>query len=182
MGFRYEQKWFSPEKGNWPDLRSHESEKELIYGDMWCHGAAGIALSRIRAYKLTGLQVFYDEAVAALNTTYSNIVTMLNDPQNRFNYSLCHGIAGNADILLYGGQQLENPQFVELAHQVGKRGIELYENNEISWPSGVTDPTGLTAGQEETPGLMLGLAGTGLFYLRLYDKNVKTALITTPEI
>ena len=51
--FNYERQWFNPQENNWPDLREHTSGQPLKYGDMWCHGAPGIALSRLKAHWLT---------------------------------------------------------------------------------------------------------------------------------
>jgi lantibiotic modifying enzyme len=58
-----------------------------------------------------------------------------------------------------------------LPEQVGEQGIEKIEHQDLRWPCGVTDG-------DETPNLMLGTAGIGYFYLRLYDPgNVPSVLI-----
>jgi len=178
FGFQYEREWFNPMEANWPDLREYSNGKTLNYGDMWCHGAPGIALSRLKAFELSGAEIFLQEANLAMNTTYSSIVKTLNNQNIRTNFSLCHGIAGNADILLTGGRTLSNPALTELAYRIGDIGIERYENTGLSWPSGINDPSGLTPGQQESPGLMLGMAGTGYFYLRLAKpEDTKSLLI-----
>jgi len=175
MGFQYEREYFVPQQNNWPDLRKDtkpatNSEHQHVCGEMWCHGAPGIALSRLRAYELTGRSDFLQEAQVALDTTYRSIVRSLNAPATS-NFSLCHGLAGNADILLTGGMMLNNQSYIETAQQVGNLGAELYEKTGTDWPSGVNDPSGLTTGMEPTPGLMLGSSGTGYFYLRLAFPN-----------
>jgi lantibiotic modifying enzyme len=55
-------------------------------------------------------------------------------------------------------------EYHQLAEAVGTAGIQKYQKNRIPWP------TGLNTGQY-TPGLMMGIAGTGYFYLRLFNKN-----------
>lgn len=171
MGFQYEREHFVPQQNNWPDLRKEtkpapNSEHQHVCGEMWCHGAPGIALSRLRAYELTGRSDFLQEAQLALDTTYRSVERGLSTPTNA-NFSLCHGLAGNADILLTGGMMLNNRSYIQTAQKVGSLGAELYEKTGTDWPSGVNDPSGLTAGMEPTPGLMLGSSGTGYFYLRL---------------
>lgn len=63
----------------------------------------------------------------------------------------------------------------ETAEAVGWGGIEGIARPGLPWPCGLSQ-----AG--ETPGLMLGLAGTGHFYLRLYDSlQVPSVLIVMPD-
>lgn len=176
-GFRYERHLYSPDRENWPDLRGLDSEEtedngELKYMIAWCHGAPGIALSRLRAYKITGEQSYQEEAEAALRTTIGALQKL--DPTNA-NYSLCHGAAGNADVLIYASTVLGDDRYRLLAERVGQQGIEWYESTRISWPSGLSS-------RESTPPLMQGAAGAGYFYLRLYDSDrVPLILIVTPS-
>src|SRR5262245_24010998 len=106
--FRYEQHWFSAEHANWPDFRSADgsgSAADNAPGFMiaWCHGAAGIGLSRVRAYELSGNSARREEAEIAVKTTSSTLA------QN--NFSLCHGIGGNADLLIYAGNVFDNADY-----------------------------------------------------------------------
>lgn len=172
QAFKYERHWFSPEHENWPDLRglgeagSH-GEGELHYNSAWCHGAPGIGLSRIRAYELTGEEVYLKEAECALRTTIKGLSYVSHAGQG--NFSLCHGHAGNAELPIYASQVLDNNEYLSLAENVGLKGTELFEHYKMPWPCGVQ-------GGGETPGLMLGLAGIGYFYLRLYEPT------TTPSV
>lgn len=167
-GYNYEKKWFVKEQANWADLREYKGDGKFACSMAWCHGAPGFVLSRLKAYQLSANMGYWEEAQVALETTYKNVVqSMANNSTLRANFSICHGLAGNADILLEAGHKCSHQTFIEIANQVGRLGIELYANNGLSWPSGINDPSGLTLGQGETPGLMLGMAGTGYFYLRL---------------
>ncbi|WP_299123445.1 lanthionine synthetase LanC family protein [uncultured Tenacibaculum sp.] len=171
MGFQYERELFNKEMNNWPDLRDCKEQKtytskHLYSRVMWCHGAAGIGLSRLAAYQMTSDLDFLQEIRIAMETTSKDIIGQLNNSES-INYSLCHGIAGNADILLSGGLLLNEMSYIQLAQQAGVLGIERYDKNGKAWPSGVNDPNGLTTNKNQTPGLLLGLAGTGHFYLRL---------------
>jgi len=162
--FHHESKWFDPAQGNWADLRIFDSVP--VRPDLpppcsiaWCHGAPGIALSRLRAYELLGEPSRRTEAETAIATTAFSLEQMLVSGQGGF--SLCHGHAGNAEALLYAAEILD-PSKRSLCETVGRAGIARYEQSERPWPCGV-----LNGG--ETPGLMLGLAGIGYFFLRLHD-------------
>ena len=74
--------------------------------------------------------------------------------------------AGNADVLLTAGALLGDSSLTQAAQEAGRMGIERYRMHNIGWTSGVSDPNGGT-GRFENPSLMIGLAGTGYFYLRL---------------
>lgn len=176
-GFNYEKTWYNEQAQNWPDLRQHEANKPLNYGTMWCHGAPGIAIANLKAYEMTKLDYFLNEAKIAIETTKRSVI---NETQSNLgaNFSLCHGLAGNADILLYASQILENPEYAQIAQKAGDLGISLYDARGTIFPSGVNDPSGITRGQQENPGLMLGMSGTGMFYLRLADMNtIPSALV-----
>jgi class II lanthipeptide synthase len=170
--FRYEQRWFSAEHGNWPDFRSMDgaaADGNNAPGFMtaWCHGAPGIGLSRVRAFELSSDSARRAEAEIAVKTTLNSF------GQN--NFSLCHGIGGNADLLVYGSTVFDNADYAAAVENVARQGIEQYQETNTPWPCGVQ-------GGRETPNLMLGLAGIGYFYLRLYDaKRVPSILIVTPE-
>jgi type 2 lantibiotic biosynthesis protein LanM len=165
QGFRYEQHWFHPQYGNWPDFRGDAetppgSQATPSYGVAWCHGAPGIGLARLRAYQLTRDPAYLAQAEAALRTTGALLRQSAWGQQGSF--SLCHGMAGNAALFVYASQVLESAEHKALAEQVGLQGIERYQKGGLPWPCGVR-------GGGETPGFMLGLAGIAWFYLRLYD-------------
>jgi lantibiotic modifying enzyme len=175
--FRYERHWYDAERRNWPDLRDPElsgvpATDEITFMTAWCHGAAGISLSRLRAWQLTGDEVCRAEAEAALAGTFDHVFAGGSE-MSQTNYCLCHGLGGNADALLEGWRVLGNADWRRRAEEVGRRGIETYQAQKVPWPCG-------TFGSVEVPGLMLGLAGIGWFYLRLADPEVPTALMVVP--
>ena len=88
---------------------------------------------------------------------------------------MCHGLGGNAELLIYASQVLENSAYKSTADQIGQLGIEQFQKNNVPWPCGVP-------GGGETPNLMLGIAGIGYFYLRLYDPaKIPPIVIVLPE-
>lgn len=169
--FLYERHYYNSHEQNWPDLREdsyNKTSQSYGCGLSWCHGAPGIALSRLKAFLLTGEPIYKEEAEIALNTTARGIPTDYNSTATlNGNFSLCHGLAGNSDILISGAFALNQPHYLHKAEHVGNFGISRYGQNKLPWPSGVYDVNGLESNLE-TPGLMLGLAGTGYFYLRLF--------------
>ncbi|HYP41906.1 MAG TPA: lanthionine synthetase LanC family protein [Chloroflexia bacterium] len=175
MAFQYERYWFDTTESNWPDFREvpgrGQSRKRMQapYHVLWCHGAPGIALSRLYAYQLLGNDIYREETVVALSTTEAATRDMLKS--STANFSLCHGLAGNAEIADLGRTTLDGHAVgqAELLLKVAAAGIETYANRERHWPCGVQGG--------ETPGLMLGLAGIGLFYLRLHDPAIPSVLM-----
>ncbi len=151
--FRYERSCFNEAEQNWPDFR----ETEVSYPVHWCHGATGIGLCRLRAWQILGCANLLEEARAALATVVRHSGSLAN-------FSLCHGQAGNADVLICGSE-------LRAAEAIAQEGLERYERRGIPWPCGLP-------GAQETPGLMLGLAGIGYFYLRLADRErVRSVLL-----
>ena len=169
---RYERRHFDAERRNWPDFRKLDksgSWHEPRFATAWCHGAPGIGISRLRVRELLSDDgEIVTEIEAAIETTRVSLL----EPNN---FSLCHGHSGNADLLLLAADQLNRLDLRQAAETVGDFGIDRFSNTGIPWSCGVD--TGW-----ECPSLMLGLAGIGYFYLRLYDsKTVPPVLITIPH-
>jgi hypothetical protein len=170
----WERRCFNKTEQNWPDLRGCTEDQAGIApcAVAWCHGAPGIALSRLRAWEILGDQAARDETHAALATTMKMTRQLLEAPIQDF--SLCHGLSGNADILLEGTRILggDAAEGKILAHAIGNFGLENFGEQDRPWPCGT--------GGGPTPSLMLGLAGIGHFYLRLWDDRLPTVLLWRP--
>lgn len=159
-GFAYETSTFDKAQQNWPDFREGVGN---ACGIAWCHGAPGIAISRMKANRLSTEKS--NDLHIALSTTVSNLYHNLSHDMAHTNFSLCHGMAGNADIILEGGQQ----EHRLLAEAVGMAGRKYLDH-------GVALPSGLNTAQQ-TPGLMMGTAGMGYFFLRLLDPEKHPTLL-----
>jgi len=160
--FRYEQSCFNWSTRSWSDMgddRPHDQHSDA----MWCHGGAGIALSRLRAWRILGGDALRDEACMALGIVRDGLPEIDN-------FSLCHGLAGNADILLEAGEVLGDRQWSDAAKTVADQGIERYERRRVPWPCGLRNG-------REMPDLMWGIAGIGHFYLRMADRGVPSVLL-----
>jgi hypothetical protein len=75
---------------------------------------------------------------------------------------------------LLAGHVFDDDDARALATAIGDSGIDRYERARMVWPGGVT-------GGGESPTLMLGSAGTGYFYLRLFDPTLPSVLLLRPH-
>ena len=168
----YERSLFSPEVGNWPDLRDLVTKNKATHDDRhnfktaWCHGAPGIGLAR-----LCSLQHFDDAKIrceidVALKTTITQGFGK--------NHCLCHGDLGNLELLLQASEIFDDDK---LRFQVKHIATMILESiDKYGWLCGV--PLGV-----ETPGLMVGLAGIGYELLRLAEpERVPSVLTLEPPI
>jgi lantibiotic modifying enzyme len=168
----YERQWFDPEAG-WPDLRGVQRREprgsfRSPIASGWSHGAPGIALTRLRASRVLGDGRWRDEALTALTATAAGTERALL--AHDADFTLGHGLAGNADVLLLGADLL--PGGPALAQRVGEVGVGRYAVTVEGWPCGV--PGGVA------PSLLCGHAGIGAFYLRLHDPTAPSVLLLTP--
>jgi type 2 lantibiotic biosynthesis protein LanM len=165
---RYERHWYDAAQENWPDFRSEGQPGTQVCGMAWCHGAPGIGLARIRSGQLLHDDQCHTEADIALRTTTRSLSAAMQSPQG--NCSLCHGNMGNAELLLAAGDALEDSTSLNVVFSVADEAMQKYRLAHNAWPCGV-----LNGG--ENPGLMLGLAGIGYFYLRLFDRSKTPSIL-----
>lgn len=173
--FAYERSCFDVDQQNWPDFRetrrpTRRGRHEAVFCSFWCHGAPGIALSRLRGFEVLGSARCREEAESALRTTERSVEAWL--ALDKPNYSLCHGVSGNVEVLLEGVRVLGGrwTHVRELAERAALFGIENYAGAIPKWECGA--PHG-----DELPSLMLGLAGIGGFYLRLFSPSIPSILL-----
>jgi len=172
--FAYERSWLDAESGTWPDLRiggqrrgaGRRVQSPAI--GTWCHGEGGIALTRLRALDVLGWDVCGPDAEIALETTRRSLAEAL--PYELGDLSLCHGVAGTADVLLCGATVLGDRchQASELCADLGRVTLERYAATGDGWPPGAAGGT--------TPALFRGLAGIGWWLLRLHDDAIPSPL------
>lgn len=163
MAFDYERSIFSPEQGNWPDLRTNAPEG---YAAAWCHGAPGIGLSRLCSLRHRYEPMLRTEIDVALVTTVARGFGS--------NHTLCHGDLGNAEILLHAAQTLNESRWRVHADRVIAAAI--LDSRERGWICG--NPRGI-----ESPGLMTGLAGIGYTLLRFADPiGIPSILTLEPPV
>lgn len=186
LAFKYENNLFNKYLSNWPDFRggvyddtSFEETKEAFYNknmnyftrynnpNAWCHGAAGIGLSRIRAFELFKEDQYLLDSYRAINKTVTTDIENLNSVDT---FSLCHGGCGNAELFLEAYRVLKKSEYLEYAFKVAMKAIENKTNLGF-YRSGYSDASGVI----EDNSLFMGNAGIGYFFLRLHDPdNVKS--------
>ncbi|HKO54576.1 MAG TPA: lanthionine synthetase LanC family protein [Thermoanaerobaculia bacterium] len=143
----YERQWFDAECANWRDLREGGS-----FSVAWCHGAPGIALSRLRMMELLGGDAFRQEADIAVQTTSAAFAADAAD------WSVCHGAAGLAEVLLRASAVLRRPGLALRVRDIAAEAAVRFGKERPAWPSG--------ARHGHTPGHFLGLAGIGHMLVR----------------
>jgi lantibiotic modifying enzyme len=171
--FSYERSWLVRVSGMWPDLRVGGQRRgdplpiPLPSTGTWCHGEAGIALSRLRAVSVLGPGPHRDDAETALEATHRHLADAL--PYAFEDLTLCHGAAGAADALLAGADALGGGwhEAAHVATDLGRVAIDRYAGTG-DWPCDVAGTT---------PALFRGLSGIGWFFLRLHDRTTPSPLL-----
>jgi type 2 lantibiotic biosynthesis protein LanM len=169
--FAYERLHFDEDRRDWYDLRT--SIVEMMGGgrhfaNAWCNGASGIGLTRLASWVALGESddALLDETYLALSATLRNFTTLGND-------TLCHGRSGNAELLLRFARVRNEPAFQ----------LEANMHAQASWRRLATTPEWPREedGHQPLSGLMLGIAGVGLHYLRLaHPERVPSPLVLDP--
>ena len=173
--FAYEARLFDAGSGNWPDLRQPppgEPDARARFAVAWCHGAPGIALSRLRAAQLDNLRrsQYIEDMEAALETTCRQLersrAAGWPDP------TPCHGTAGLIETLLTAGRVLPDPAHETLAREAaGELAAWVMSGNRLR--------SGTLCGGPN-PSLMLGAAGVGYELLRVHDPDAVPSLLIGP--
>ena len=192
QGLVYEASHYLEKLNNWPDFRTSISADEtfrrlresLRSGDLtvfytagnlnaWCHGAAGIGLTRLRAYELlAGQDIYMREAQRAIRKTIETDIEM----ENPFlSYTLCHGTGGNMELLTEAYRITGNEPYLNTALQAGVRALQHYEQLGYYRCGSPHYP------EIEDLSLFTGVAGVGYFYLRLLDP-VHTESVLLPRL
>lgn len=146
---------------NWPDLRPQMIGTTSGFMVAWCHGAPGIALSRLRASELDPArkEVYLARARSAVSTTCEALGRRTLQ-RYRFDATPCHGETGLIEVLLTGGLVFREPTYRAAAELAASRLLKA----EDWWSSGT-----LCGGP--SPSFMIGTAGIGYHFLRLHDPD-----------
>ena len=152
----YESSYFSQEAGNWQDLRPQTPDYQLN----WSHGAAGIALARLK-HQHQNPQIS-EEINIALETIQKYGIWGIDN--------LAWGNFGRIETLLVASQILNRPELLQLARswsiklieQAGAKGnFTLYDN--------IISPV-------HNPAFLHGTSGIGYQLLRLAHPELPSIL------
>jgi type 2 lantibiotic biosynthesis protein LanM len=168
--FGYEARHFDETEYDWYDLRTNAggtARGGRHYANAWCNGAAGIGLSRIASWDALGGddELLLREAHQALAATMRNFPRLMND-------TLCHGRAGNSELFLRFGRLRDEPAFQ----------LEANVQVQTQWRHFDDAENGITQNSAGFfPGLMIGMSGFGMHFLRLADPDrVPSVLLLDP--
>jgi len=156
--FDYERSCYSTERGNWPDFRKNRTQDYLT---AWCHGAPGIALTRLAALKHS-----HD---SHLQTEIQDALTATATQRSGGSHCLCHGRLGNLEPFILASQVLQKPDYLGEARLIAGGILDDVGND--NWICG-------NALGVESPGLMTGIAGIGYGLLRLAAPERVPSLLT----
>ncbi|MBX5320273.1 type 2 lantipeptide synthetase LanM [Staphylococcus caprae] len=134
------------------------------YNDSWCHGSAGIFLSR--AIINQNISPSIDYVVEDLNNAFNSLLLR----NKTFNYSLCHGEIGIIDIMLFIKEI--NPKFKkhDLSEEIDKSIYGLYRHlNQIK-------------GDLNMIGLMGGITGIAYGLLRIINPKEVPSILSLQNI
>lgn len=162
---------FDRRQRNWPNLLiagDPRADRHRSFPATWCHGAPGIALAHIRADALAPDPERRGILRLALTTT--DRATQRWFDSGRWNFSLCHGLLGNAEVLRHGSDTHDATRTVERVSRAGSREALVHRR---PWCLDVPDG--------EPPGLMNGLAGVLHHYLRMHAPEIPSLLLVEPS-
>lgn len=158
-GIAYERSVFSTAAANWPDLRQHQPRFMVT----WCHGAPGIAISRLGSLSIYHTEEIYEDVEVALQTTQKYGLQGVDH--------LCCGNFGRIEVLLVAAQKLSRPQLLETAQK--KAAWVVARADKLSAYQLFNNlPNSLY-----NPGFFQGTAGIGYELLRLAYPEVLPALL-----
>ena len=146
----YEASVFSPEAGNWPDLRSRD---RVAFMTSWCHGAPGIGLARLGCLSVESNLETQRDVEAAFKATEQLGLTPVDH--------ICCGNLGRAELFLVGGRQLARPELVQAATRIASCVLERSEE------VGSFGLNPWLPNQLFNPGFFQGTAGIGYGLLRV---------------
>lgn len=145
--WRWEDTHYDSERRNWPILLRDGGKAQRAWSNAWCHGAPGIALSRLLA---GGPRI-----EEALETTASTELGTLDH--------LCCGVLGRASVLLTAALQRNDETYFQKARALTDEVLERATINRRFQLS--TDPK--VGDRTHASGFLKGLAGIGYHLLRL---------------
>jgi len=135
-----------------------ENNRSKIATNWWCSGAAGIALTYLKAFEVAGNTRYRQIAESALRHVKKDFV--------HFNLSQCHGLSGLGEVYLEAYRVLGSSEWLDRATWITQLLLLLRRKNEDGsyyW---------LTEGSEfPTADLMVGCSGI-LHYLLRYSNPI----------
>lgn len=150
---RFERSWLDPASGTWPDLRAPlPSGSGHARPCWWCHGAAGIGMSRLWIAASSGESWASAEAAAAVQACWAVSLAELRAGEVDGGLTLCHGLGGTLALLADAADVWGEAAHFSSAAWLAEQAAGLLGGSVEMWAGGLRGAPG--------PGLMNGLAGT----------------------
>ena len=169
-GILYEDRFFSINQRNWPDLRPslENGPDATLWPVQWCHGAAGGVLARSSLLQVAPVvAATWPEILARTISAAQTVASVGLSPLDH----LCCGNMGRSATLSEVGRALKRPDFLRSANEIAVDVALRYKRGLISVPGAVP---------RHNVGLFLGLSGVGYQLLRLsYPELVPSVLSLT---
>ena len=154
-GRAYEAALFSPERGNWPDLRFPATRSGHAFQNSWCHGAPGIAMARL------------DSPDGCADIEQAAATTM-QEPLGGLDH-LCCGNLGRAEALFCAGRKLRRDDWTNEAYRLTSTVVRRARRNGrygLGWTSG-----------PYIPSFHQGMAGIGYQLLRMSRQDLLNSIL-----
>lgn len=149
-GLAFERSVYNAQMKNWPDLRYDSGNPKFAIS--WCHGAPGIALSRLC---LVNSPLWNSTIQEELESALGSTAAMSNNNDN-----LCCGLFGRSSILRIASGLLDDDHWKQKTGEVESEGVERAALNKGEYRCFAA------AGSDiKKPGLFTGTAGIGLSLL-----------------
>lgn len=159
----YENSLYVKEDNNWMDMRNRENRVKRGFPEPvhWCHGAAGIGISRAMCYAIM--------PESGLKQDTQNAIQKTLEAGFGGSDCLCHGSMGSIDLLLTASIIFENNDYRIMAEKISYDLIQRARQDQ--WYSGVPQ-------KFNSMGLMVGLSGIGYELLRVYSPAKIPSVLT----
>jgi type 2 lantibiotic biosynthesis protein LanM len=162
----FEQQLFSPEAGNWPDLREKCASADGLpaFITSWCYGAPGIGLARLGGLPMLDTPQVHHDLQVALQTTQAYGLDGLD--------SLCCGNFGRIELLVAASQRLGQRQLLKMARE--RTSVLIHRASQ----RGGFHLLAQLPRQAYNPGLFQGYAGIGYELLRVaFPEQIPSVLL-----
>ncbi|HVI48736.1 MAG TPA: lanthionine synthetase LanC family protein [Chitinophaga sp.] len=158
----YEMQYYDETSLNWLDLRlgthrynlpgAHTWNPEVFWPEMkqvnsWAHGAAGIGLARLSAYRVTGGPQYLLQCMNCIDRCLQDMATKRED------YTLCSGYTGMIPFLLQAQAYFHRDDLIDAAWEIIVDAIAFIKRSGVS--------NSFIAASAKDMGLLSGLAGIG---------------------
>ena len=157
----YENSVFLPEASNWPDFRQPPTENGYAHMSAWCHGAPGVALSRLGGLSILDTPQVRQDISHGLRTTRQAGIDGLD--------TVCCGAMGRVEVLVVAAKELGDPYYLHEAKKIGSSVLRR-SRHEGSYALGWKNGPYLASFHQ-------GMAGIGYEFLRLAASDLLPSLL-----